>query len=191
MTRRELVGLLTERFREHFAAETAARIGASEADTALLYDAVVAPDASLPARTRHAVAFRGAYVVERLYFASPARFAPFAGRFCRRDFSAATDPSVRRHFAKIMAHLLDRYDPGTEALETIAESAAAWAVDPATRPAVKIWAMEVVRRCRTRVGWVDEAWDDLLATVARDAPPSIAARLRNSWSGRSGRGVKP
>lgn len=190
MTRRELVELLAGPFCEEYARRTAARIGASEADIALLYDTVATPDVSLPARVRHAVAFRGAYVVETLYFASPECFAPFAERFCRRDFAATTDPSARRHLAKIMAHLLGSYYPGTEALETIAESAAAWAVDPAARPAVKIWAMEVVKKCRTRIGWVDEAWDDLLATVVRDAPPSIANRLRNSWSGRN-RGVKP
>lgn len=184
MTRRELVELLAGPFCEEYARRTAARIGASEADIALLYDTVATPDVSLPARVRHGVAFRGAYVVETLYF------APFAERFCRRDFAATTDPSARRHLAKVMAHLLDGYDPGAEALEAIAESAAAWAVDPAARPAVKIWAMEVVKRCRTRVGWVEEAWDDLLATVVRDAPPSIANRLRNSWSGRN-RGVKP
>ena len=191
MTREELIALLTDRFAEGCAAATAAaaaRIGSDVQSFARLYDLVASPDAALPARVRHLVAFRGAYVVETIYFASPDRFDPFVVRFCRDDFRACTDPSARRHFGKIMAHLLGRHDPGTEALEAIAESAAAWVVDPATRPAVKIWAMEVLKRCRDRVRWVDEAWDDLTATLARDGRPSIAARLHNSWSGR---GVKP
>ena len=181
MTREELIALLTDRFAEGFAEAAAARIGSDPGTFARLYDLVASPDAALPARVRHAVAFRGAYVVATVYFTDPARFAPFARRFCRDDFRACADSSARRHFGKIMAHLLGHYDPGREALEAIAECAAEWAAEPANRPAVRIWAMEVLKRCRDRVEWIDEAWDDLTATMARDDRPSIAARLRRSW----------
>ncbi len=181
MTRQELIALLSDRFAEGFAEATAARIGSDEAAFALLYDLATRPDASLRAAARHTLTWRAAYTVETLYFASPARLAPFAERFCRIDFEACADPGARRHFGKIMAHLLAHHDPGAETLERVAESAAAWVVDPKSRPAVRIWAMEVVKQCRGRVAWVDTAWEDLVATLSRDGRPSIAARMRGSW----------
>lgn len=106
---------------------------------------------------------------------------PHAETFCRRDFPACGDPSARRHFAKIMADLLCRVHPDPDVLERIAGAAAEWAVDPAAKVAVRVWAVEVLKRCRGRVAWVDEIWDDLLETQALTASPGIESRLRRSW----------
>ena len=43
--------------------------------------------------------------------------------------------------------------------------------------AVKVWALDVLDRCRGRVAWVAETWDDLLETLAREATPGIACRV--------------
>ena len=67
------------------------------------------------------------------------------------------------------------------ALERIAESAAEWAVDPGSKVAVKVWAVEVLCRCRDGVGWVAESWDDIVEAVAANATPGLACRLRKSW----------
>ena len=81
-------------------------------------------------------------MLEKIYFAAPDAFMPFAGAFCDRDFPACTDRSAQRHFAKIMADLLGRYTPDSSSLERIAEQAAAggafseaaqWAADPGTK----------------------------------------------------------
>ncbi|MFQ7386522.1 MAG: hypothetical protein ACLRM8_01335 [Alistipes sp.] len=70
--------------------------------------------------------------------------------------------------------------------ERIAETAAQWAADPGTKVAVRIWAVEVLKHCRERVGWVAEAWDDLVETMAHGATPGIECRMRKSWKpGRS------
>ena len=54
------------------------------------------------------------------------------------------------------------------------------------RSAVRIWAVEVLKHCRERVGWVAEAWDDLVETMAHGATPGIECRMRKSWKpGRS------
>jgi hypothetical protein len=51
---------------------------------------------------------------------------------------------------------------------------------------VRIWAVEVLKHCRERVGWVAEAWDDLVETMAHGATPGIECRMRKSWKpGRS------
>ena len=172
MTEAELVKSLSERFYSDFADTVARRVrdaGAVE----LLYRVATSPYANLPKPARHKAAFRSAYVLEKIYFAAPDVFMPFAGAFCDRDFPACTDRSAQRHFAKIMADLLGRYTPDSSSLERIAETAAQWAV-------------EVLKPCRERVGWVAEAWDDLVETMAHGATPGIECRMRKSWKpGRS------
>lgn len=132
MTEAELVKSLSERFYSDFADTVARRVrdaGAVE----LLYRVATSPYANLPKPARHNAAFRSAYVLEKIYFAAPDAFMPFAGAFCDRDFPACTDRSAQRHFAKIMADLLGRYTPDSSSLERIAETAAQWAADPGTK----------------------------------------------------------
>lgn len=180
MTRPELIEALSGWFRADFADALADRVAAAGA-FGLLYAVATAPLATLPKALQHKVAFRGAYVLERLYFASPAYLEPYVDRFCRLDFPACSDPSARRHFGKIMAHLLRYHAPDADTLGRIAETAGAWAVDPASKVAVRIGAVEVLRGCRERVSWVAETWDDLMTMLAHDATPGIACRLRRSW----------
>ena len=143
MTEAELVKSLSERFYSDFADTVARRVrdaGAVE----LLYRVATSPYANLPKPARHKAAFRSAYVLEKIYFAAPDAFMPFAGAFCDRDFPACT------------------------------------------KVAVRIWAVEVLKHCRERVGWVAEAWDDLVETMAHGATPGIECRMRKSWKpGRS------
>ena len=170
MTEAELIKCLSERFYSDFADTVARRVRDADA-VGLLYEVV----------TGHKAAFRSAYVLEKIYFDAPDSFMPYAGLFCRTDFPACADPSARRHFAKVMADLLGRYTPEVRDMERIAEAAARWAVDPGAKVAVKIWAVEVLKHCRQRVGWVQEVWDDLVETMAHDATPGIEVRMRKSW----------
>lgn len=180
MTREELVALLAERWSGGFADREAAQVRAVQTHDAVaqLYALAAHPPAELPAARRHAVAWRAAYVLERIFFCDREAFDPVAADFCRAGFPSCTDPSVRRHFGKIMAHLLVGYDPGAEVLDAVAERAAEWTVDPKTRPAVRVWTLEVLRLCRGRVEWVDDVWDDLVATLAESPSPAVAVRLR-------------
>lgn len=177
MTRDELVRMLSERVGEDFAGEMARRVVAADA-VATLYAVATDPAAVLPRPLREKIAFRSAYVLERLYFRWPERFMPHAERFCERDFAAASGMSARRCFGKIMADLLRRFRPSDDAAERIAEAAAEWLADPSSPVAVKVWAFEVLEHCRGRVAWVDGAWSDLLDLFARNATPGITCRLR-------------
>ena len=172
--------MLAARFCEDFAETMARRVLEADA-VATLYAVATGPAGSLPRPLRAKVAFRSAYVLERLYFRAPERFMPHADLFCERDFAAASGMSARRHFGKIMADLLGRYAPESGDLERIAETAAGWAVSPEAKVAVKVWAVEVLKRCRERVGWVAESWDDIVEAVALDATPGIESRMRKSW----------
>lgn len=180
MSRDELIRLLAGRFGAQFADRVASDVLRADA-VGLLYALAAEPCAELPAGVRHRLAFRGAYVLERIWFGVRERFEPFVDRFCRIDFHACSDPGARRHFGKIMADLLTRFSPEPEIWETIAATAAEWALDPAAKVAVRIWAVEVLRACRAHVPWVAESWSDLLETQLRASSPGLLARLRNSW----------
>lgn len=180
MTEAELHDLLLVRSHDRFADTMAQRIVAAGAAGALFRMATSRHEA-IPKALRHQLLFRSAYVLERIYFTAQGSFLPHADDFCRRAFPECVDESVRRHFGKIMANLLDRTHPDPQTLERIAEAAAEWAVDPQSKVAVRVWAMEVLKRCRGRVAWVDEVWNDVVETQARGATPGIANRLRRSW----------
>lgn len=182
MTDAELHDLLLARFYDRFADTMAERIVAAGAVGALFRVATSRHEA-LPKAVRHQLLFRSAYVLERIYFTARTSFDPFADEFCRRGFPACMDGSARRHFGKIMADLLDRRHPDPQTLDRIAETAAEWAVDPQSKVAVRVWAVEVLKRCRGRIAWVNEVWDDVVETQARGATPGIESRLRSSWHG--------
>ena len=105
MTEAELIKCLSERFYSDFADTVARRVRDADA-VGLLYEVVTSRCEGLPRAVKHKVAFRGAYVLEKIYFDAPDSFMPYAGLFCRTDFPACADPSARRHFAKVMADLL-------------------------------------------------------------------------------------
>lgn len=164
-----------------FANLTAQQIVAEDA-VGRLYALVTSPPEKLSCEARRKMAFRGAYVLERIYFTFQEQFMPFAAQFCAHDFALCVDPSAKRHFGKIMVDLLLHYTPQLEELERIAEAAAQWAVDTDARPAVRIWAVEVLRQCVGRVEWANEVLHDIVATLSRDSRPSIECRMRKSWN---------
>lgn len=183
MERKDLISLLSGPFYENFAGPIARQVCREEC-VDLLYDIAVNAHRDLCAADRHKVLFRSAYVLEKIFFESPGLFEPHAADFCRTDFAACTDASARRHFAKIMAHLLRTCEPPPDALERIAEAAAEWMLVPDAKVAVKAWAIEVLARCRGRVGWVAESWDDMSEVLQQDATPGVASRLRRHWEKR-------
>ena len=87
MTEADLIRLLSERFHGNFADETARRVRDAGA-VYLLYAVATAPHPELPGPVRQKVLFRGAYVLERIYFDAPEAFMPRAESFCRVDFAA-------------------------------------------------------------------------------------------------------
>ncbi|MCM1301593.1 MAG: hypothetical protein NC250_06310 [Alistipes senegalensis] len=181
MTREELTARLSvPRYLVDFAEQVAREVLAADA-VGMLYALATDSHDGLSAAVRHRLYFRAAYVLEKVFFAAPEQFGPFVDDFFRRGFPACSDASARRHFGKIMANLLQTYTPDDAVLSRIAECAASWTVEPKTKAAVRIWCVEVLRLCRDKCAWVDEMWDDLLATLTYDASPAIAARMRNGW----------
>jgi len=180
MTRDELISLLAGDRCKEFVGKTASAVVEADA-VGLLYALATEPCMGLPASERHRLLVRSAWTLERICLGAHERFEPFADRFCRVDFHACSDPGVRRHFGKIMADFLSRSCPVPEILDAIAGTAAGWAVDPAAKTAVRVWAVETLKACRTQVPWAADSWDDFVEVQARASSPGIRARLRNSW----------
>lgn len=180
MTEEELLDLLQARFCDRFADIVAGRVLAADA-VGVLYRVATARHEAFPKAVRHQLLFRSAYVLERTYFTARSRFLPYAEDFCRRAFPECRDASAKRCFGKIMSDLLGTAHPDAPTLERIAETAADWAVDPASKVAVRVWAVEVLKQCRERVEWVAGAWNDVVEAQTRGATPGIASRLRRSW----------
>ena len=89
MTRDELITLLSERWQEHFADEAASRVLDAGA-VGDLYGLVTSPLSEIPKPLRHKLLFRGAYVLERIYFRDRGAFGPM-----RRIFAARPSRRVR------------------------------------------------------------------------------------------------
>lgn len=175
----ELRGLLTGNFYQNFAATVCEAVVSGDAVDAL-YRLATNVDTSLPKMLRDKLSFRSAYALETLFFVHCQLFTPYAEQFCD-DFSRCTNNSAKRHFAKIMAHLLQEYEPSRQQCEAIAESCVDWILDPKVRVAVKIGAVEVLRELHGTVEWVDDAMEDIM-TMMRDSDlPSLRSRLRNDW----------
>lgn len=175
-----LVALLSACRSARFLEEVARAVCDSDS-VETLYALVTGPAPALPREDWRRLQFRGACVLERIQFERPDLFAPCIDRFCRRDFPGCNDEGMKRLFGKMMARLLIDYRPEDVLLERIAEAAARWAVEPRAKVAVRVWAVEVLLRCRGRVTWLGEIEQELLEAVGRDASPGIAARMRRRW----------
>ena len=90
MMEAELIKCLSERFYSDFADTVARRVRDAGA-VGLLYEVVTSRYEGLPRAVRHKVAFRGAYVLEKIYFDAPDSFMPCAGKFCGTDFPACDE----------------------------------------------------------------------------------------------------
>lgn len=126
---------------------------------------------------RDKLLFRAAYTLEIIYFEHHELFEKFTEHFCD-DFANCTNSSAKRHFGKMMAHLLLSYTPQQSQSYAIAEAAAGWILEPKVRVAVQIHAMEILFLLRGQVDWIPELLEEIIETLSRDTSPAITVRLR-------------
>ncbi len=131
-------------------------------------------------REREAILFRSAYTLEYIYFNHNKLFTPFLDRFIT-DYPLCKNQSAKRHFTKMMSDILKSYKPSTEHSKAIAEATINWIIEPKAKVAVKVWAMSVLSILKQDNGWIDEVWEDLEATMQKNATPGIQVRIRRNW----------
>ena len=104
-------------------------------------------------------------------------FQPLISRLCD-DLPICYQAGERRHFAKIMAHVLKSYTPTPAQCESIASAAAQWVEDPTSKMAVKIWSMDLLSRLRCDVEWLHEMCDDLVGLMSLHPTLPVQVALR-------------
>lgn len=174
-----MIAILLGNFYHNFAAE-AAKIVLEKGDIDLLYRLATGLTPAMPKAEKEKAVFRAAYVLEYIYFHDNDHFNPYRRRFLN-DYPQTTNGSAKRHFTKIMRDLLQQEKPNKECCHAIAEASASWIIEPKTRVAVKIGAIEVLRLLRHEVDWIDELLPEIIEPLARDASPAIEVRLKR-WN---------
>lgn len=173
MTREDLIHLLTGNFYDDFARTIATKV-VEENLVDELYSLAVS-EIHLPKAQKEKLLFRAAYTLEFIFFNERMLFKPYENRFFY-DFINCTNNSAKRHFTKIMIHLLKKSVPSD--CDAIAEKCAEWAVDPVIRPAVKIGAVEVLFLLRERVVWIDELLPEIIELLELKNRPSLECRIK-------------
>ncbi len=127
-------------------------------------------------------AFHAAWVVEQIYCMRIDLFLEQFGYFTEK-FPQVTNPSVKRHFSKLIALLLQQTS-NKEIIafiekdsEKVAETLFEWLIDPAILPGVKVWCIDGLAVLAGRHQWIR---DELLPTVEAQLPEASAGlRVRS------------
>ena len=175
MTKQEIISLLTADFYEKFAEHSADIITGSESMKAL-FELL---EETISREDLRKVAFRAAYVIEFIYFSDIRQFEPYYSRFFR-IFPLVKNESVKRHFTKIMAHILngDKYHATAAEREAVATACVDWIINKKVKVAVQIWAIECLFILQPRIGWVKEILEDILLNLSVNPSPAMIVRLR-------------
>lgn len=128
--------------------------------------------------TDHNVAFHAAYALEATYEMDRESFARAYGRRFVADFPRVTDPSVQRHYAKIMSDLLQRrlVAPAGREVDDIIEKSFDMLISETAKPAVKVWAMEVLYLMSDRRDWVAGALYETIQDITADCGAGLGNR---------------
>jgi len=120
--------------------------------------------------------FRSAYLLETVFCTDPKLFYPFLNQFFE-VFPTVTNPSMRRHFAKICFFALKQGNYPHN-IERIATACADWIIDTKTRVAVKVWALDILIELAKNNNWVKELLPEVIASLSVKPSAGMLVRLR-------------
>jgi hypothetical protein len=120
--------------------------------------------------------FRSAYILEAVYYKNPTLFYPFLLSFFEL-FPTVTNGSMRRHFAKICYYEIKKGSCPPN-IEAIATACADWIIDPKTRVAVKVWALDILLELSKTESWINELLSDVIASLSTNPSAGMLVRLR-------------
>lgn len=169
------IKLILTNFHENFASKTILVVVENEL-SGFVYELATRKVEWLTKQEQDKVLFRAAYLLETIYFQYNELFMPYRERFYD-DFLKCHNGSVKRHFSKIMAHILKSYTPSDSTCNDIAEKCVEWVIDSKVKVAVKIWSVDTLLLL-TKVEWVGETMESLFDILEKDATPAIKCRLK-------------
>ncbi len=123
--------------------------------------------------------FRAAYSLEKIFLSDPRLFVPYHKRFVR-DFCRMKNPSVWRHYGKIMALLLRRKEIGLseKEKEIIAEAAFRFLLHPEAKVGMQVHMLDILHRLRGEVPMIGEYLPEVIHHLSLDPSPGMVSRLR-------------
>lgn len=120
------------------------------------------------------ISFRASYSLEKAFFRDPVEMMPHIPLFVE-NYLSVTNGSAHRHYAKIMAYLLknNMFDPDPVQLEQIVGRTFDWLLCPGEKPAVKVWAMEILLLLSDHNGWIVEELYHAVHRLMAEGSPAL------------------
>lgn len=124
------------------------------------------------------IAFRAAYALEFAFFIDPAGFACSYGNKLAADYILAENPSVHRHYSKMLFQMLEKglIQPSEEITDRIIEKAFDLLISPKAMPAVKVWSMDILCFLSPRRDWIARSLFETLQNLMIDGSPGIKSK---------------
>ena len=176
MTREQLIEVCLTSFGPNFAKTWAEQVVLSQSVPTLWRLIEESEELGLSKTDLEKLKFRSTYILETVYFKDPNLFYPFLDSFSNL-FPTVTNGSMRRHFAKICFHVIKNgYNPPN--IEDIATACADWIIDPKTRIAVKVWALDILLEFTKTEKWIKDLFPEIIASLSTNPSAGMIVRLR-------------
>lgn len=178
MTTGEIINICSGDLSVNFASRLAAEIlSAPQGVENLWYVHKNYRQLALSRPIKEKIAFRSSYILERIYFSDPGVFRPYLKEFFLL-FPGVENGSARRHYVKMGEHMIasgvcmpdNPYDVCFACLD--------WITDKKSRPAVIIWAVDILFLLRSRVPEIKELLPDIVEQLRQNPLPSIQCRVK-------------
>lgn len=131
----------------------------------------------LPRAVKDKIAFRSSYILERIYFGNREAFRPYLKEFFLL-FPGVENGSSRRHYVKMGESIIASglYIPDNP--YEICVACLDWITDKKSRPAIVIWAVDILFLLRNRVPEIGEILPDIVEQLRQNPLPSIQCRVK-------------
>jgi len=134
------------------------------------------------------IAFRAAWILENLFLQKPDSYLHDLDYLLSR-IKDVTNPSCKRHYAKIVMHITSPKSPGSIQqklveidLEPVVEQLFDWMIDPKVLIAVKVFAAQALFNLRNRYTWITEELANQIQFLMRNGSAAIQSRGRKLLS---------
>ena len=134
------------------------------------------------------IAFRAAWILENLFLQKPESYLNDMGYLLSR-VKSVTNPSCKRHYAKIIMHITSPKSPvaiqqelSEIDLEPVVEQLFDWLIDPKVLIAVKVFAAQALFNLRNRYNWLTEELASQIQFLMRNGSAAIQSRGRKLLS---------
>ena len=134
------------------------------------------------------IAFRAAWILENLFLQKPESYLHDMGYLLSR-VKNVTNPSCKRHYAKIVMHITSPKSPASIQqelakidLEPVVEQLFDWMIDPKVLIAVKVFAAQALFNLRNRYTWIADELANQIQFLMRSGSAAIQSRGRKLLS---------